>query len=108
MAAALIIILLMTGCSGSRTVTTASSWPGLAASEDTVYMAFGPAIYALEAESGKQVWRYPEATVRNQNFYAPPAVADDMIVADTYNGWVFALDPDDGKEIWSFKDPEGA
>jgi eukaryotic-like serine/threonine-protein kinase len=107
LAAALMITLVLSGCGGSRTATTVSSWPGLAASDDTVYMAFGPAIYSINPDSGTENWRYPAEPVRNQNFYAPPAVADDMIVADTYNGWVYALNLD-GTEMWSFKDPEGA
>jgi outer membrane protein assembly factor BamB len=107
-AAALVIVLVLSGCS-SRAATTASSWPGLAASEDTVYMAFGPAVYSIEASTGKEKWRYPTEPVSKQNFFAPPAVADDLIVVDTYNGWVYGLDPNnDGKERWSFKDPQGA
>jgi eukaryotic-like serine/threonine-protein kinase len=106
-AAVLMIALVLSGCTGSRAATVASSWPGLRASDETVYMAYGPAVYAIIAESGEEDWRFPEQAVRNQNFYAPPAIADDMIVVDSYNGWVFALDLD-GKEQWSFKDPQGA
>jgi eukaryotic-like serine/threonine-protein kinase len=104
-AAALIVVLLLSACGDAA--TTVSSWPGLAASDDTVYMAFGPAVYAIEAETGKEDWRFPAEPVRNQNFYGPPAVADDLIVADTYNGWVYGINLD-GIEKWSFKDPEGA
>jgi outer membrane protein assembly factor BamB len=106
-AAALIVVLLLSACTGDA-ATTVSSWPGIAASEDTVYMAFGPAVYSINPESGVENWRYPAEPVRNQNFYAPPAVADDLIVADTYNGWVYGINPENGSEVWSFKDPEGA
>lgn len=105
----MITVLLLTGCGGNTALAT-SSWPGLAVSEggETVYMAYGPQVYAVDTESGDDLWRFPAEQQRNVAFYARPAVSEDLLVVQSYSGMVYGLDPENGNELWSFDDPQNA
>jgi outer membrane protein assembly factor BamB len=55
-----------------------TSWPGLAADKDAVYLADGGAVYAVNLSDGKQVWKYPGSS--KLIFYAPPVITPDGLV----------------------------
>ncbi len=93
----LIAPLLLTGCSGSA--FAASSWPGLTIDGSTLYVAYGTAIYAINVESGSELWRFPAEADRLLSFYAPPAVSDGgLVIVGGYNNAVYALDVDTGAD----------
>jgi outer membrane protein assembly factor BamB len=95
--------VVLTGCSsGSRTLLAGSSWPGINISDDTVYLAYGPGVYAINPENARAQWAFPEVAARNQTFYARPAVDDELVIVADYSGTVFALDRKTGNEVWSF------
>jgi hypothetical protein len=48
---------LLSACGGSPVATT---WPGLAASEEAAYLANGSVIYAVRLSDGEELWRFPE------------------------------------------------
>lgn len=86
----------------------AASWPGVSAGEDRVYVALGPAVYAVDLE-GNELWRYPQEPVRDLTFYAAPSVSDDgMVYAGGYNGHVYALEAETGKVQWEFPSADGS
>ncbi len=97
-------VILLTGCSGgNQAVLAGSSWPGVAVTDDTIYLAFGPGVYAINPETGLKKWSFPDRAARGQTFYAPPAVTDDIVVVGDYTGNLFALNPDTGSEVWTFQ-----
>lgn len=53
--------------------------------------------YALDADSGKEVWSYPKATVRH------PVFASNKVIITTENGHLYAVDAVDGVELWSYE-----
>jgi len=56
--------------------------------------------YALDALSGKEVWRYhPDSELF---FWAPAAVAKGMVVFGGIDGIVYARDAKTGKNLWKF------
>jgi eukaryotic-like serine/threonine-protein kinase len=105
--AAVAAILLLTACAGgtSRAALTGSSWPGITAFDDAVYMAFNSHVYKINPEDGKQIWRFPSEPQQRQSFYAAPAVSEDLIVVADYTGRVYGVDPENGTQQWMFTAP---
>jgi outer membrane protein assembly factor BamB len=101
--ALILLAVALTGCSGgSRTLLAGSSWPGINVSDDTIYLAYGPGVYAIDPETSRSQWVFPEEPRRGQNFYAQPAVDGDLVIVADYSGTVFALNRETGREVWSF------
>jgi len=85
-----------------------TSWPGVSANEDHIYLAAGNAVFALDLE-GDEEWRFPAEPEPAVSFYAAPAVSDDgLVYAGAYNGHVYAIDAASGELVWEFPDPLAA
>jgi outer membrane protein assembly factor BamB len=106
----LISSLLIAGCS-SGSVLAAASWPGLSTDETNAYLAYGPAIYAIDMSTDQESWHYPEEPSRAVTFFAPPAVSEEgWIVAGGYDKLVYALKPNPNgavSEVWTFDGASG-
>jgi outer membrane protein assembly factor BamB len=100
----LLAATLLTGCAGGA--MAASSWPGLSADSTTAYVAYGPAIYAVDLSTGQELWRYPKEANRSITFYAPPATSESgVVIVGGYDNKVYALNPGVGREpdtLWQF------
>jgi outer membrane protein assembly factor BamB len=100
LAATFIIAMFLAGCSGG--LLGDSSWPGLSANDSTAYLAYNQAVTAIDLESGRTLWVYPNDPDRDMTFFAPPAVSEgDLIIAGGYDNVVYALDKATGQERWS-------
>jgi hypothetical protein len=64
-AALLVLAVAMAGCTGSTVALTGASWPGITVSGDMIYMAYGPAVYAISPETHLAVWKFPTEAVRS-------------------------------------------
>lgn len=97
--ALLLIPILLTACSGSR--TPSSSWPGLVVRDGTAYLSFNDSIYAVQAADGSEDWRYTPGGDMATSFFAPVAIDDQgVLYAGSYDGGVFAIDSQDGSLVW--------
>jgi outer membrane protein assembly factor BamB len=74
----LLAAVILSGCSGGAVRGT--SWPGLAADENRVYLADGPFVYAVNLADGKELWHYPASRSSKLIFYASPAITPDGLV----------------------------
>jgi outer membrane protein assembly factor BamB len=84
-----------------------SSWPGLTVAGDTVYVAYSNFIYALEADDGDEIWRFPEEAEGSLAFFANPVLTgDNQLLVGAYNSHFFSLDPETGQDNWSTEDIE--
>jgi outer membrane protein assembly factor BamB len=102
--ALVLVILSTTGCAtGSASLMTGSSWPGITVFDGSAYLAFSSKVYAFDSETGAVSWSFPEKAAGGQTFFAPPAVTDDLVVVTDYSDSLFALNPADGKQLWTFK-----
>ncbi|MBN1312384.1 MAG: PQQ-binding-like beta-propeller repeat protein [Anaerolineae bacterium] len=106
----LLLVLLLTlaavftsGCSGSAALLSDSGWPGINLFNDSVYVAYGSQVYAIDPRNGEAQWAFPEEPVNGQTFFTPPAASDDVIVVTDYRDSLFALNPADGTQQWVFK-----
>lgn len=100
----LIILLasLLSGCvSGSAYI--ASSWPGMTADTETIYVAYGAHIYAINLKSGVEKWQYPTKADRTKSFYAAPVLTSDgQLIVSGFDHKIYSLDPATGTEKWVY------
>jgi glucose dehydrogenase len=93
------ILVLLTGCGGG---VPAVSWFGIAASDDTVYLAANEQVFALSLESGAELWAFPHEPDRKVGpFYATPLLTNDALVVGGFgDGKLYAVSYDDGAQEW--------
>ena len=96
---AILIIGFLTGCT---TAGAASSWPAYTTSGETGYYAYGAQIYALENKNGNLLWKFPQEADNARQYYAAPAVDEELVVAGDYNNTLTALDAGTGSKKWDF------
>ena len=70
----LALAVLLGGCA---TGLSASSWPGVTADADNAYIAGGPYVYAVNLQTGAEVWRFPAKAATSTPYYATPALTPD-------------------------------
>jgi len=66
--------VVLSGCTG------AIAWPGLAADEQTAYLANGQFVYAINSNDGKEIWHYPLQGDSKLTFYSTPVVTPEGLV----------------------------
>ncbi len=95
-----VILILLTGCGGGL---PSASWFGLAASDDTVYLAAKEQVFALDLESGVELWTFPaEPDKEFGPFYAAPLLRNDAIIVGGYgDGTLYAISRELGMHEWS-------
>ena len=97
---------LLSACSGSA---AAGSWPGLTAGQDRAYLAFNQFVYAIDLNTGTQIWRFPaEKAESNITFFAPPTLTTDgkVLVGSYSQGGkkpiLYSLDAETGQVLNQF------
>jgi outer membrane protein assembly factor BamB len=93
---------VVTGCASSRPGFAGSSWPGILTTDDTIYVAFATQVYAIDRDSGEQLWAFPPEPSSQMTFFAPPVLGEGVLVVGDYNGVLYGLDPTNGRKSWDF------
>ena len=91
---ALLAAVFLSACSGGPIRGT--TWPGLAADDNTAYLADGPHLYAINLKDGRELWRYPANSNKDLAFYSTPVVTPDgqIIVGSAGSAYnLIAIDP---------------
>lgn len=96
--------LLLSSCVGLQ---NASSWPGVSAREDMVYVAYGAGVLAVNAATGSEVWRIPEKADPAKQYYAAPSFLNGQILVGDYKNTLHSLDAATGAENWAFSEAKG-
>lgn len=91
-----------------------TSWPGLSAGQDAVYLADGQYVMAVKVSDGSLIWKYPpDKGDPARSFYASPTISDNMVIVSDYckAGSLFAPEPtckllaldaqNNGREMWA-------
>ena len=88
-------VLLSSCATGALHGTT---WAGLAADENTAYLADSSFIYGINLSDGKEVWRFSDKEDSKAQFYSNPVVTPDgLVIIGSAGGThtLYALVPSD-------------
>lgn len=96
--------MLLSSCTG---MPLSSSWPGLAAQQDTVYIAYGNGVMALKASDGSKVWNIPEKADPAKQYFSTPVFLNGQVLVGDYGNTFYSLDVTSGAEKWKFADSKG-
>ena len=102
----LLLAMLLAGCT-SGSLLSGSSWPGLTIDDETAYIAYSNALYAVDQNTGYENWRFPLEVERALSFFAAPALSDDgMLVIGSYANILYGLRDLGGQvdSVWTFDD----
>ena len=92
--------LALSACSGAP---VANNWHGLAADAERAYVSGGSFVYAVDLQTGKEVWRYPAEADNKKLFYAASVLTEDgqLLVGSAGATHSFvSIDPATGRENW--------
>jgi outer membrane protein assembly factor BamB len=99
----LLASFLLSACGG----TLINSWPGVSTNEDTIYISYQGSVYAINAENGAQVWRFPSEPDPQKPFYAAPGFGPNgLAVVGNYGHVLYGINPN-GSVAWQFTAPNG-
>jgi len=102
--------LILSACTGQPLT---NNYPGLATDGERAYISTGSFIYAINVETGNQVWSYPEDPETELLYYATPVLTEDgqLLIGSVGTNHAFiSLDPATGQEKWAepFSSAKGA
>jgi len=108
----LVLIGLLLGLAvvlgGCATGLTASSWPGVTADANNAYIAGGPYVFAVNLQTGVEVWRFPAKAANATPFYATPMLTPDgQLIVGSFDHKLYSLNPQSGAENWRFEQAKG-
>ncbi len=84
-----------------------SGTPGIALSDEMVFIAYGNFIYGMDVTTGSVEWHYPEDVDNKIVFFAKPLVKGDYVyVGDLANDF-HKIDINTGKPEWTFSGASG-
>lgn len=85
----IVFSLFIAGC-GVRVAN--SNWPGMTASGDIAYVAFGSSVIAVDIVNEEHIWSFPAEPQAGQQFYAAPSVVEQDVVVGDYgqSGGIFS------------------
>jgi len=95
---------LLAGCTGTP---TPAGWPCSYVGDKAIFTASGAHIYAVNAENGAELWRFPVEPEGAKIFGAAPILVGGQLIAGDYDFQLHSLNPDSGGEIWVNKDATG-
>ena len=94
------LALVLSGCAAGL---TASAWPALTVDAKNAYLAGGPYVYAVNLQTGAQVWRFPSSSSAANPFYATPVLTPDgQLVVGGFDKKLYGLNPQTGQSTWTF------
>jgi outer membrane protein assembly factor BamB len=90
----IITALLFSGCTGTG---ISSSWPGITVANDVIYTSYGSGVFAVNAQNGTVIWRYPEKATKASFYAAPALTADGQLVVGDYAHVLHVIDAKTGQ-----------
>ncbi|MDX1662183.1 MAG: PQQ-binding-like beta-propeller repeat protein [Candidatus Promineifilaceae bacterium] len=80
------------------------NWPGLTAVGDTVYVAFGQGVLAVDVEAREERWFFPDEPNAALTFFAAPSVRDERVVFGDYGQSGGFFNPNTTVSIYAFEE----
>lgn len=98
----LVLAFLLSGCSSGM---TPSSWAGVTADGETVYVAMASHVYAVQVSNGMEIWRFPEKPDAKKTFFAAPTLTSDgQLIVGGYDRILYSLSTTNGSINWTFEE----
>ncbi len=101
-----LLLTLAVVLSGCATGLTAAGWPGMTTDTTNVYVAGGPYVYAVNLQTGAQVWRFPDKASTNPFEAKPVLTSDGQLIVGGYDKKLYSLNPQTGLQTgqssWPF------
>lgn len=85
--------------------TTVAPGGAPAVEGDLLYVAVGGRMYAIERETGNQVWRFPAAAPIEGNFRSGLLLSGETVIAAADNKLFYAVDAKTGQSKWQYVSP---
>ncbi len=101
----IVLSLFIAGC-GVRVAN--SNWPGLSASGDVAYVAFGSSVIAVDIVNEEQIWTFPAEPQPGQQFYAAPSVVEQDVVVGDYGQTGGIFSPGVKVSVFGLRQGEGS
>jgi len=94
------LAFILSGCAAGL---TASAWPAMTVDAKNAYLAGGSYVYAVNLQTGAQVWRFPSSSSAANPFYAVPVLTSDgQLIVGGFDKKLYSLNPQTGQSIWQF------
>ena len=97
----LALSIVVSGCASGL---TAAGWPGVTVDAKNAYFAGGPYVYAVNLQTGAQVWRYPDKASANPFEATPVLTSDGQLIVGGYDKKLYSLNPQTGQSNWQYAD----
>jgi len=98
------LTLILSACVPGPRVT---GTPGVALSDELVFVSYGNFVYGMDVTTGSVKWHYPEEANNQIVFYAQPlVVGDGVYVGDLANNF-HKLNIESGAAEWTFSGADG-
>jgi len=81
--------------------------PGVALSDDTVFVSYSSFVYGLDATTGSVQWAFPDEANNQIVFYAPPLVTEEFVYVGDIANEFHKLDKETGGLVWTFSGAKG-
>ena len=100
----ILVSWLLVACGGRL---SNANWPGLSASGDMVYVAYGNGVLAYDVANGAQAWSFSPAPGRLL-FYAAPSIEDGRVVVGDYGASGGFFSPGVTANVYGLRETDGA
>ena len=96
--------LFISACSSA--VYSSTGWYGITANSDTVYLAAGTQVFAVDLNTHVEKWHYPDKANAKIAFYSNPVLTSDgQLLIASYDHKLYSLDPaKNGSLNWTFSE----
>jgi len=85
------LAVVLSGCAAGL---TASAWPAMTVDAKNAYLAGGPYVYAVNLQTGAQVWRFPASSSAANPFYATPVLTPDgQLIVGGFDKKLYSINP---------------
>jgi outer membrane protein assembly factor BamB len=92
------LTVILSGCAGGL---TASGWPGVTADAKNAYISGGAYVYAVNLQTGAQVWRFPDKASSNPFEATPVLTSDGQLIVGGYDKKLYSLNSQTGQQSGS-------
>ncbi len=97
-----IVMIASLGLSACTGAGVATSWPGITEDQGTLYMSYSTSVYALNAENGSLIWRYPAKADNRHQYYSAPALTSDALYVGDFANVFYQINRSSGEQVQSF------